>query len=54
MANFIILSCEGKEKKKEKLWACNTGSAKSEGFGIWGIYENIELHGQNTLYWAGL
>lgn len=45
---------EKEKKKKEKLWANNTGAGKSEGFGLWGIYENIELHGQNILYWAGL
>lgn len=42
------------EKKIKKLWANNTASGKSEGFGLWGIYENIKLHGQNTLYWSGL
>lgn len=52
-----IWSCAGEEKKKkgeEELWANNTGAGKSKGFGLWGIYENIELHGQNILYWAGL
>lgn len=44
---------EKKKKKEEKLWANNTGSGKSVGFGLCGIYENIKYHGQNTLYWAG-
>lgn len=43
-----------KKKEEEELWANNTDAGKSEGFGLWGIYENIELHGQNILYWAGL
>lgn len=46
----LILCRKKKKKKEEKLWANNTGSGKSEGLGLWGIYENIKLHGQNTLY----
>ena len=50
MANLIL--CRINSFKK--VWVNNTGADKSERAGRWRVYENIELHGQSTLYQAGL